>query len=120
MTQSAPAEKLSELFGRPIMIHICRDGTISYRDASKEEPIFNGVALPVFSVDTVEEAKTIQITFGRRQYLQHPVNGMDWYRLSKLEDGSDPANRRVPMLRYEDLEGIGRMFSKFYHEEMKR
>lgn len=114
------ADRLFELYSRPIMIHICRDGTISYRDASKNEPIFNGVALPVFSVNTVEEAQTIQVVYGRRQYVQHPDNGMDWYKISKLEDGSDPASRSKPLLEYEDLDGISRMFEKFYHEEMKR
>jgi hypothetical protein len=63
------------------MIHICKDGTISYRQHG--EPVFNGVALPVFSVDTVEEAQALQILCCARQYVEHPqLPGKPWYRLS--------------------------------------
>lgn len=34
-------------FSRPVMLHVCKDGTVSYRMPG--EPVFNGVALPVFS-----------------------------------------------------------------------
>lgn len=64
---------------RAIVIHICKDGTISYRTLN--EKVFNGVALPVFSVDTVEQAQAIQVLFGRRQYVEHPqIPGRPWYR----------------------------------------
>lgn len=66
---------------RPVMIHICKDGTISYRQMG--ERIFNGVALPVFSVDTVEEAHSLQVLCGAAQWEEHPkMPGKTWYRLS--------------------------------------
>ena len=66
-------------FSRPIVIHVCKDGTINYR--SKEEKVFNRRALPVFSVDTVGQAKAIQVRFGRCQYGEHPdLPGQLWYR----------------------------------------
>ena len=42
-----------------ITIFCCRDGTISF--AQKGKPPFNGVALPVFSVDNFTEAETLQV-----------------------------------------------------------
>ena len=102
------------IIGRPIKLHICRDGTISYRRDG--EPVLNGVALPVFSVDTEEQAKSIQVRFGRQQYTEHPDQpGRPWYKLSVLEDGTDPASRVDHCLVIDDLEGITRMFEKFYH-----
>lgn len=102
---------------RPIVIHICKDGTISYRDRTKNEPVFNGVALPVFSVDTVEQAKQLQIRFGRLQYINHPVNNMTWYKLSVLPDGTDPVtSRKDGLLKLEDLEGITTMFANWYRD----
>lgn len=66
---------------RQYMIHICKDGTISYRNAHLKEKVFNGVALPVFSVDTIEQAQAIQVLFGRKQYGPHPdMPGRSWYR----------------------------------------
>lgn len=98
---------------RAIVIHICKDGTISYR--TREEPVFNGVALPVFTVDTVEQAEAIQVRFGRRQYTEHPqIPGKGWYKISRLRDGSDPALRGDGTLRSSDLPGITLMFDEFY------
>lgn len=85
------AERLS----RPVVIHICKDGTITYR--RRDQKVFNGVALPVFTVDTEEQARDIQIRFGRRQYDNHPLlPGQPWYRwtdfpgtLEALDDVSD-------------------------------
>lgn len=103
---------VDHILSRPVLIHICKDGTISYRRHG--EPVLNGVAIPVFSVNTVEEAKEIQVRFGRRQYTPHPGNGMDWYRISVLQDGTDPAFRDPPVLETSDLDGITEMFSNFY------
>src|SRR5258706_5281352 len=79
---------------RPVLIHVCKDGTISYR--TRAEPVFNGRALPVFSVDTEEQARAVQVRFGRRQYGEHPdLPGRPWYRwtdfdgdVEKLDDVS--------------------------------
>jgi hypothetical protein len=70
---------LGGLFTRPILIHVCKDGTISYR--TKDQPVFNGVALPVFSVDTEQQAQDIQVRYGRRQYVEHDqLPGQPWYK----------------------------------------
>ena len=55
--------KTTNHFGRAIMIDICKDGTISFRNRGSRA--FNGKALPVFSVDTEQEANSIQVAFGK-------------------------------------------------------
>lgn len=80
-TYTPEQRQAREDLSRPVMIHICKDGTISYRQMG--ERIFNGVALPVFSVDTVEEAQALQILCGAAQYTEHPqMPGKTWYKLS--------------------------------------
>ena len=64
-------DDLRDAYKRRYMIHVCKDGTVTYRDTVTHEKVFNGRALPVFSVDTVEEAKAIQIRFCKRQYGSH-------------------------------------------------
>lgn len=104
---------------RPIMVHVCRDGTVTFR--RRDEPVFNGRALPVFSVNTPEEAEAIQVRFCRAQWKAHPLMpGKTWYRLSCLYDGTDPAHRGDGMIEPEDLDGITVMFREFWAEETKR
>jgi hypothetical protein len=106
-----------EDFRRRFMVHICKDGTISYRDAHANEPVFNGVALPVLSVDTEEEAQAIQVRFGRCQHGEHPqMPGKPWYRICRLADGTDPAERLGGLLEIDDLAGIGQMFKRFLEQ----
>ncbi len=65
-------------FSRPIRIDLCRDGTITYQPQGR--PSFNGAALPVFSVNTEEQAKALQIRFGQLQYTSHPkMPGKPWF-----------------------------------------
>jgi hypothetical protein len=76
-------------------VDICKDGTISYRRLG--EPSFNGVALPVFSVNHEDQARQLQLRFGRLQYEEHPkMPGRPWYRwtdfpgtILALDDVSD-------------------------------
>jgi len=69
---------------RPIILHCCRDGTITYR--TRKEPTFNGAALPVFSVDTIEQAQLLQVLFCRLQYGEHPLmKGKPWYRWTEFD-----------------------------------
>ena len=49
-----------------ILIDICKDGTITFR--RKEEPPKEPAALPVYSVDTEEQARYLQISFCRLTY----------------------------------------------------
>lgn len=68
----------SDDFSRPIMIDVCRDGTITYRE--KGQRSFNGAALPAFSVNTEEQAKALQTRFGQLQYTSHPLMpGKSWF-----------------------------------------
>ena len=60
-----------ETFNRPIKIHCCKDRTLSYR--SEDEPIFNGVAIQVFSVNSEIEAEVLINLVGITQYEQHPL-----------------------------------------------
>ena len=56
---------------RAVMIHCCKDRTLSYR--TRDEKVFNGRALPVFSVDTKEEAESLLTLVGCVQYERHPL-----------------------------------------------
>lgn len=116
--QKQPKPMLDHL-SRAFMIHICKDGTISYRNQVRKERVFNGVALPVYSVATEEHARELQIRFGRLQYTKHPVNNMDWYKLSSLPGGADIASRSPPLLKLEDLDSITQMFDTWYLEHIK-
>jgi hypothetical protein len=77
---------------RPVLIHICKDGTFTWR--RRGQPVFNGRALAVFSVDTEEQAREAQVLFCRRQYAPHPqLPSQPWYtwtdftgELDALED----------------------------------
>lgn len=88
--------------GRNIVIHICKDGTISYRDKAKGEKVFNGVALPVFAVDTVEQAESIQLRFGRLQYSDHPqMPGKPWFKWTDFSgDQKDLDKVAAAILRF--------------------
>lgn len=86
---------------RPYILHCCKDGTITYR--TRNQPIFNGRALPVFSVDTEEDAQAIQLLLCSLQYGEHPdLPGQPWYRISSF--GGE----------LEDLEGITEQMTKVY------
>ena len=85
--------------GRAIVIHICKDGTISYR--RKNEPVFNGRALPVFTVDTEAQAEAIQIRFGRLQYVEHPqMPGQPWYRWTDFSGDAEDLGNISDTLRH--------------------
>lgn len=65
---------------KPVKIFICKDGTFTYGTKS-----FNGHALPVHSVDTEDEAKSLQILFCKKQYANHPqMPGKPWYVLNRF------------------------------------
>ena len=84
-------EEINAAYKRRYMIHVCADGTVTYRDTVTKEKVFNGRALPVFSVDTVDEAVMIQTRFCKLQYGSHPLMpGKPWYKVfpfgGELED----------------------------------
>lgn len=70
------------------LIDCCRDGTLTYRP--RRSPPFNGAALPVFSVDTPEEAYDLIVLVGKLQYDEHPdLPGRPWYRLTWFSGNVD-------------------------------
>ncbi len=103
-----PKAKSKTPFDRPIMIHVCKDGTVTYR--KRGEPVFNGVALPVFSVETVEEAKQLQVRFCRLMYGRHPDprGPENWYRLNQGE------------VELDDLDRVMADFATFYAEHISK
>jgi hypothetical protein len=69
-----------ERLGKKVLIHICKDRTLTYR--TRDEPIFNGVALPIYSVDSKEEAEGLILMTCKAQYKEHPLlPGQTWYKL---------------------------------------
>jgi hypothetical protein len=110
-------EMPSDHLARPYLIHVCKDGTITYR--TRNQPVFNGRALPVFSVDTRRQAEELQIRFCRRQHKEHPLMpGKTWYTLTRLPDGRDVAF--LPDgVELEYLSGITQMFSEFFEQHLK-
>lgn len=98
---------MKQNLSRDVIIHICKDGTISFR--RKGEPIFNGRALPVFSVDTEEQAREIQILFGRNQYIQHPeIPGQAWFKWTDFSGNAD------------DLDAVTEKIRRVYWDNPKR
>jgi hypothetical protein len=85
---------LIDAYSRRFMLHVCKDGTVTYRDKSIGEKVFNGSALPVFSVDTADEAKWIQVRFCKLQYESHPLMpGKPWYKMFPFSGELDDLDR---------------------------
>lgn len=84
----------------------CKDRTLSYR--TKNQPVFNGAALPVFSVDTIEEAKDLITLVGKKQYGTHPKLPSDqpWMKIDL---------NYKPFLEFEDLDLVSEKLSNFYN-----
>lgn len=99
---------------RRVLIHVCKDGTFTYR--IPPAPVFNGLALPVYSVDTEDEAQALQVRLCRLQRTQHPQmrKGEPWYTLSTLGDDQDPALCRPDGLELADLEIITELLDEHY------
>lgn len=66
---------------KAVLIHVCKDKTLSYR--TRNQKVFNGVALPVYSVNSQHEAEQLILTVGSKQYAEHPqIPRRPWYKLS--------------------------------------
>lgn len=105
----AAAKTRDESFFRAIVLQLCKDGTISYR--TRGEPVFNGAALPVFTVDTIEQAQQFQVRFGRLQHGPHPqIPDKRWYRLSRRPWKDGEVAIPEEGLDYADLELTTAMF----------
>jgi hypothetical protein len=93
---------------RPVLIHCCKDKTLSYR--TRKQRILNGVALPVFSVDSIDEAEALLTLVGRTQYNEHPqMRGRPWRKIT-LDGFLD----LVPHLEIKDLDAVTAKLAKAY------
>ena len=83
---------------RPVYLHVCKDGTVTYR--RKGQKVFNGRALPVFTVDNEEQALDIQVRFCRAQWVEHPqLPGQTWYKLNEFSGDLRDLDRVADMFR---------------------
>lgn len=102
-------EEINAAYKRRYMVHVCKDGTVTYRDTVTKEKVFNDVALPAFSVDTVEEAQAIQTRFCKLQYGSHPLMpGKPWYKVFPFSG------------ELEDLDRIRDLFMDFHERQAAR
>jgi len=108
----------SDALTRAVIVDLCKDGTVTFRDRGQSS--FNGMALPVFSVDTNFQAEQLQIRFCRKMHKDHPLMpGKPWYMLSMLKDGNDPAISRPEGLVFKDIEETTEMFTDYWDEFLK-
>ncbi len=92
---------LGQHFDRPIMMDISKDGTITYRP--RAATVF-GNAIPIFSVDTEEEARRMLTYLCTEQTREHPMlPGMRWYRFDEFT--GNPA----------DIADVVEQFASAYH-----
>lgn len=87
---------------RPILIDLCKDGTISFRlrVGGRMAPRLNDAAIPVFSVDTLKQAQDLQVMFCRKQYGSHPeMPNQDWYRWTDFPGTLEAAEEVTDRLR---------------------
>ena len=69
-----------EALSRPVLIHCCKDRTLTYR--TRKQRVFNDVALPVFSVANEAEAEALITLVGVTQYEEHPLlPGRIWRKI---------------------------------------
>lgn len=93
---------------RPILIEVCKDGTISYHHKDEDNPVNDGAPLPVFSVHTPAEARMIQEHFGKLNYVPHPDTGDHWYVMPEFSGEVDDL-----------LDEIGPQFKQYYEEQIQ-
>ncbi len=100
---------MKEHLSRAILIDVCKDKTLSYR-IRKKLP-FNKVAIPVFSVNTFEEARRLILLVGRKQYDPHPQLPADqpWFKVTL-----DGALDFKQYLEITDLEAVTEKLQKSY------
>jgi hypothetical protein len=105
-----------EIFKRPVIVHIGKDGTLSFLNrATMKQPTLVEALMPVYSVDTEEQAKSLQAIFGRLQYRDNTREpGKPWYVLHRLSDGTMLMSRDPPYLQISDLPGITKQMHEWY------
>ena len=96
----------SMAFSRPIMIDISKDGTVSIRQRKAKS--LAGTAIPVFSVDTVEEAMRLLTYLCTEQTGVHPwMPGERWYVFDDFTGVED-----LPQITQQFVDAYQRLFSK--------
>jgi hypothetical protein len=103
--------------GRPIKIHICKDGTFSIRKPG--EPIFNGVAIAVFSTRTVKEAEELEIVSCFLCHAKRPEFPKGWMKVNYIQQKSVAAGRAC-VLEIEDLDIIADTLRANYQRILER
>lgn len=99
---------MSKELDRPVWVFCCKDRTLTYGPAKK--PPFNKVAIPVFSVESLEEAEQLVTLVGRKQYEEHPkLRGKPWFKIT-LDGDLD----FKPYLDIEDLNAVGEKLKRAY------
>lgn len=75
---------------RDVLIHLCKDRTLSYR--RRGDKVFNGMALPVFSVNDEAEAEALLVLVGTNCNTRHPQLPGDrtWFKLFNGIGGHEP------------------------------
>ncbi len=90
---------MTDYLKKDVRIHICKDGTLSICEPG-EKP-FNGVALPIYTVDTVKEAQSLITLVGAVQYQEHPLMpGCPWHVMAGFSgeiEGIPAARERLTM-----------------------
>lgn len=121
---SPVAEPLASFAGappaldRPVKVHCCRDGTISWRRAG--EPVFNGRALPVASVETEAEAHALAVLMGFRCYGDHPQmrGALPWYKFNDVRH-SGHHDGDVPVFDVDQLLALGAKIEAVYRAHIQ-
>jgi hypothetical protein len=105
-----------EVFQRPVIVHLGKDGSIRWLNRKGlEQPVVVESLMPVFSVETEEQAKSLQVVFGKLQYRDSKSDpGKPWYILHRMPDGTLLMNREPPYLQLSDLPEITKMFATWY------
>ena len=97
----------SEEMKRRFVIQVCHDGTVTIR--RRDEPVFNGAALPAYAVDSRQEAVRIRVLMCQRVPAKHPLlPNDDWYKLN----GYGTVDR--PTVEVEELPAITEKFRRVH------
>lgn len=81
---------IADDLSRDVLIHICKDRTLFYRRRGAK--VFNGVALPIFSVNDEHEANALLVLVGTNCNTRHPQLPGDrtWFKLFNGVGGHSP------------------------------
>lgn len=94
---------IGQYLDKPFTLHICMDGTVTYRHIS--EPIFNSAALPFYSVNTAEQAQQLIVLLCKLHVQVHPMlPNQPWYYYSAFKGTLEDIERVAIDFRIRDSE----------------